>query len=299
MQIAFIIGTGRCGSTLLHEVFAKHRDTAFVAQIEEAHPRLALLRRYSNAVYRMEQRKAFARLGIGKKFSPTEAYSLVDHNISSVYSRPFRDLSSEDVTPWLCKQFREFFGSRSVETPKTTHLLHKYTGWSRIGFFGSIFPEARFVHVIRDGRAVANSWLQMPWWNGYEGTANWLWGPLEPDQQVRWEASGRSFPVLAALGWEKLVRSYDVARDFIASDRYLEVRYEWFLDDPVETSKEILDFLQLDWNSDFARQLSSFDIRTSRRAAYRTELSTSQLRAVEVAIGDCLIGHGYSTESAL
>ncbi|MEZ5595565.1 MAG: hypothetical protein R3E84_04105 [Pseudomonadales bacterium] len=35
MQLAFIVGTGCCGSTLLHEIFAKHADTSFLSQIEE------------------------------------------------------------------------------------------------------------------------------------------------------------------------------------------------------------------------------------------------------------------------
>jgi len=47
------------------------------------------------------------------------------------------------------------FGYVRIDSQKKPVFIHKYTGWSRIAFFKEIFPEARFVHVIRDGRAVA------------------------------------------------------------------------------------------------------------------------------------------------
>ena len=91
-------------------------------------------------------------------------------------------------------------------------FLHKFTGWPRAGFLRACFPDAIFVEVVRDGRAVANSWLQMAWWLGHHGPDQWHFGPLPPDLQWLWEESDRSFPVLAALGWRLLMASYDDAR---------------------------------------------------------------------------------------
>ena len=292
MQLAFIVGTGRCGSTLLHEIFAKHADTSFISAIEEDHRRLARLRVYANAVYRAEHHPLVKALGLGEAFVPTEGYALIDRQVSPIYSRPFRDLDAADVTPWLRKRFRDFFSTRHASCGLPV-LLHKYTGWSRLGFFGSIFPEARFLHVIRDGRAVANSWLQMRWWNGYEGVSNWLWGDLDADGQARWEASGRAFPVLAALGWEKLLGSYDTAATGLAPERLMTLRYEDFVEDPAEHSRKILDFFGLAHTEDFVRQLNTFQITSSRKAAYERDLEPSQLRLVEQAIGPALARHGY------
>ncbi len=292
MQLAFIVGTGRCGSTLLHEIFAKHAETSFISAIEENRPRLARLHTLANAIYRAEHNPILKALGIAEEFVPTEGYALIDRKVSPIYSRPFRDLVEDDVTPWLNKRFRDFFGTRYASCGSPV-LLHKYTGWSRLGFFSTIFPEARFLHVIRDGRAVANSWQQMRWWNGYEGTFNWLWGTLDTDQQSRWEASGLGFPVLAALGWEKLLNSYTDAEAKLAPERYLKLRYEDFLDDPAEHCREILDFFGLSFTPDFAKQLNTFDITSSRKAAFEKDLEPRHLRAIENAIGPVLARNGY------
>ncbi len=292
MQLAFIVGTGRCGSTLLHEIFAKHADTSFISAIEENRPRLARLHTLANAIYRAEHNPIVKALGIAEDFIPTEGYALIDRKVSPIYSRPFRDLVVDDVTPWLEKRFRDFFGAR-YESCGLPVLLHKYTGWSRLGFFSTIFPEARFLHVIRDGRAVASSWQQMRWWNGYEGTSKWLWGLLDEDQQARWEDSNRAFPVLAALGWEKLLNSYVEAEAVMAPDRYLKLRYEDFLEDPAEHCRKILDFFGLSFTQDFQRQLDTFNINASRKAAYERDLLPQQVRAIETAIGPVLALNGY------
>lgn len=293
MQLAFIVGTGRCGSTLLHEIFAKHADTSFLSQIEENRRRLGGLHRFANRIYRAEHKPLVRWLGLAEEFQPTEGYALIDRLVSPVYSRPYRDLDEMDVTPWLEKRFRNFFSQR-FETCGLPVLLHKYTGWSRLGFFSRIFPEARFVHVLRDGRAVANSWLQMRWWDGYEGVSKWLWGPLDAAREARWEEANRSFPVLAALGWEMLLESYDRAKEQLPADRYLEIRYEDFLEDPTGHCRSILDFFGLQLTDDFVKQLGTFQISSGRRDAYRTDLHSDQLRAVESAIGDTLAKKGYS-----
>lgn len=104
--------------------------------------------------------------------------------------------------------------------------MHKFTGWPRAGFISAVFPKARFIHIVRDGRAVANSWLRMPLWLGYKGPEQWQWGPLTAEQAEVWDRSGRSFVVRAGLLWQKLIDAHVQARAAIALDAWLEIRYE-------------------------------------------------------------------------
>src|SRR6056297_847349 len=142
VNLVFIVGTGRCGSTLLHEILAKHRDSSFFSRFEEQHGRLESLGRWGSPLYRK------AHLPGGRhragRFQPTEAYGLLRRHVSPIYVRPYRDLTADDVTPWLAGRFRKFFEERFVRYGRPV-LVHKYTGWSRLGFFAEIFPEARFV----------------------------------------------------------------------------------------------------------------------------------------------------------
>jgi hypothetical protein len=43
--LGFVIGTGRCGSTLVQEVLARHPQVGFVSNLEDKLPTLNLLGR--------------------------------------------------------------------------------------------------------------------------------------------------------------------------------------------------------------------------------------------------------------
>ena len=101
----------------------------------------------------------------------------MDRELSPILSRPWRDLTAADVTPWLAARTRAFFQVRA-DVQRRPVFLHKFTGWPRARFVEEALPGSRFVRVIRDGRSVVNSWLQTPWWRGPEGPSQWQWGAL-------------------------------------------------------------------------------------------------------------------------
>ena len=176
-SFAFVLGTGRCGSTLVHEVLARHPAVGFLSNVEDRLPLPPIAGRWNNEIFRAVP-AALTRKG-RLRFAPSEGYRALGRSVSPVLAAPLRDLRAQDVTPWLEQRTRRFFTGRA-EAQGRPVFLHKFTGWPRAGFLGRVFPEARFVHVVRDGRAVANSFLQMPWWRGYEGPDAWGWGPLPP-----------------------------------------------------------------------------------------------------------------------
>lgn len=286
----FVVGTGRCGSTFVHEVLARHEAYGFVANIEDNLRWLNRLGRYNATIYRSPLGRHTAKGGL--RFAPSEAYRLIAREVSPIYVRPMRDLRGDDVTPWLAQRFRRFFGERLLAQRKA-RFTHKYTGWSRIGFFDAIFPESRFVHVVRDGRAVVNSWLQMPWWDGYGGPDSWLWGPLSPEEHERWRRADRSFVLLSAMGWRRLMESYDEAGALLAPDRLLTVRYEDVLARPRDTFARMLDFLRLPLTDGFDRELRRTVVKSDRARAFERDLSPGHLALVEGEIGPLLSRHGY------
>jgi hypothetical protein len=95
-----------------------------------------------------------------------------------------------------------------------------------------VFPEARFIHVIRDGRAVANSWLQTSWWTGYQGPSRWYLGPLPEPYATEWETSDHSFVLLAGLGWKLLLDGFDTAHALVAGKRSIECDARWMVQRP-------------------------------------------------------------------
>ncbi len=217
--------------------------------------------------------------------------------MSSAVVDPPRDLLAEDVTPWLEARFRRFFETRA-RTQGREVFLHKFTGWPRSGFVRRIFPEARFVHVLRDGRAVANSFLQMPWWDGYRGPARWSWGPLPADMAREWEESGRSFALLAGLEWKLLVEAFETARASVPEHQWLELRYEDFVADPRAAIRSILEFLELDWTRAFEEGFRRYRFDAGRTDAYRRDLGIHDVALLDASLSPVLERHGYVAGSA-
>lgn len=291
-DFVFVLGTGRCGSTLLHEVLARHRDTGFVSNVDDRLPRLVRAGRWNGPVYR-PMPPCFT--GKGRlRFAPSEAYRLLDAQVSPLISAPCRDLRADDVTPWLEKRFRRFFESRALAQGSTT-FLHKFTGWPRAGFVHKVFPRAHFVNVIRDGRAVASSWLQMSWWSGYKGPGAWQWGPLPDDYAREWEASGHSFVLLAGLAWKLLMDAVEPARQGVPSGQWLDVRYEDLVADPRQHMERVLRFVGLEWTEEFGNAFARYHFDATQNEAFQRHLDPQSVHQLETSLAGHLRRYGYPT----
>jgi len=285
----FVLGTGRCGSTLVHDVLARHPGVGSLLNVED---RLGsqVSGRWGQAIYRRLPVR-FTEKGRAR-LAPSEGYEILERRVSPVLSRPVRDLVADDATPWLSERVRDFF-DRLGAARRSPVVLHKFTGWPRARFLHAVLPSARFVHVVRDGRAVANSLLQMPWWRGYEGPEAWGWGPLPDLDEKEWEASGRSFPVLAALQWRLLMDAFEDAQAEVPAELWHEVRFEEFVDAPREQTRSLLEFAGLTWTDAFERNFRHHRFRTARKDAYLRDLGRRDLEDVEGVLADRLERLGY------
>jgi hypothetical protein len=290
VDLALVLGTGRCGSTLVHEIIARHPDVGFVSNLEDRFPFLPVPSRFNNDIYRRVPDALTTKGHV--RFAPSEGYRALDREVSPVISAPVRDLLAEDVTPWLERRFRTFFTARAKAQGRPL-FLHKFTGWPRSGFVRRIFPETRFIHIVRDGRAVANSFLQMPWWQGYRGPDQWSWGPLPPAMEEEWEASGRSFAVLAGLEWKLLIEAFEAARALVPESQWLEVRYEDFVAAPREHVRAMLDHLGLAWTPAFEQGFRRYRFDADRREAYRRDLGIHDVAMLDASLAPALARLGY------
>jgi sulfotransferase family protein len=301
-MLALVIGTGRSGTTLVQETLSRHPATGFVSGLDDKLSRLNLTGRWNGRLYRRTpprdpRMRALAEstrvLERGRlRVAPSEAYGLLDRHVFSGFSTPCRDLLAEDLTPYLERRVRDFFTAR-IEAQGCDVFVQHLTGWPRTGFLHAALPDLKAVNVIRDGRAVASSWLQMGWWDGWRGPDNWIFGPLPASLQEEWEDSGRSFAVLAALGWKMLMAAYEDARALMPPAQWLDVRYEDILASPREQVARMLEFLELPWDAEFERGFARHEIKGGRRAAYRDELTPAQLTAVDKVLAEPLARWGY------
>jgi hypothetical protein len=295
VTFAFFLGTGRCGSSLVHEVLARHPDVGFMSNVDDRLAPLAPLGRWNGALYRRVP-PTFTQKGRAR-FAPSEGYRVLGRKVSPALVDPVRDLVGDDATPWLAERFRRFFEERA-DAQGAPVFTHKFTGWPRAGFIHRVMPDARFVNVVRDGRAVANSLLQMPWWRGYRGPEAWGWGPLPDPYGREWASSGRSFAILAGIEWKLLMDAFEQAKAAVPAAQWLDVRYEDVVADPRGSLDGILRFLGLRWTDGFERGFSRHAINPSRTDAYRRELSIRDVQELERSLAAHLERLGYATEVA-
>lgn len=301
-SLVLVVGTGRSGTTLVSETVARHPSTGFISGVDDKLPRLNLMGRHNGRLYRRggqrpSSMRALAEAGSlfekGRlRVAPSEAYGLFDRYVMAGFSTPCRDLVAEDMTPFIARRVVAFFEDRIAAQGCRTLVQH-LTGWPRVGFLRAAYPDLKVVHVVRDGRAVANSWLQMGWWDGWLGPDKWIYGPLPADLREEWEASGRSFPVLAALGWRMLVDAYEQARSVAPADTWLDIRHEDVLADPRGTFGRVLDFAGLDWTPEFEDGFGRHTIEQHRRTPWVDELTPEQVVAVEGVLAGTLPRWGY------
>jgi len=227
---------------------------------------------------------------LSRQYDPGESYGFWDYYYRG-FSVPCRDLVAGDVTPSAAKQLP--LALASLATRKRTRPLLKITGWPRLGYLAEIFPEARFIHVLRDGRAVASSFMQVDWWWGWRGPSNWRWGELSSQYQEEWERHSRSFVALAGIQWKILMDASESAKQSVPAGQLLELRYEDVCGDPIASYRQALDFCGLPWTAGFERHLGKQSFR-SENDKWRRDLTTGQQKILEDVLRTHLSRYGYA-----
>lgn len=246
----FVIGMPRSGTTVLFEAFAARPDLAWLSQCHEHWPDVpacAVLSRLTDltpamrrAVSRSDQlRPWIERLRIG----PNEAYSFWERCCGEKFRNDF--LLDTEATPQEVACVRRRVGTilRYHGKPR---FAAKLTGPGRIRYLSSIFPDARFVHVVRDGRAVVHSLLNVAFWQERNRMHAPAWSNgLGTDDFADWERHGRSPLALAAIQWRRVVETIRQEAAELASDRYAETAYEQFVREPHRVLQGISSFCAL------------------------------------------------------
>jgi hypothetical protein len=268
----FFVGCGRSGTTLFRAIFDSHPDLAIPG---ESH----------FIVHLLPKRQRYERDG---RFD-TEAFlaDLLPHPRFRLWNLPeeaVRLALERDPPPSLAQAIRATFGLYAASQGKSRYG-DKTPGYvSHLTSLAALFPEARFVHILRDGRDVALSYLDVSF------------GPSS--------AEG------AALHWRRVVERGRRAGARLGPGRYLQVRYEDLLAHPEAVTRSMCRFLDLEFHPAMFRyperaaevaRGSAFPEAHGRLALpptkglrdWRTKMYKKDVAAFELLAGDLLAELGY------
>lgn len=268
---SIFVGCGRSGTTVFGLIFDSHPQLAvaheahFVAALAQ-NPNL--IRAFDQALFlkALEANSNFRRLAIPR--SDIE-----------------KQLQASEVTDYA-SGVRAVFEVYARLRGKTLYG-DKTPGYvSHLGLLGRLFPEAKFVHIIRDGRDVTLSYLDRP-----------EWGP-------RTVAEG-------AFYWKARVQRGRKEGALLGPNRYFEARYESLIEDPGRTVAAVCQFLGIEYVPEMLRyheravpvesltrdpqayQSSSAPLTVGLRN-WRTQLSTADATLFDAIAGDLLNELGYT-----
>ena len=166
----------------------------------------------------------------------------------------------------------------------------------RIPLLDRLFPWVRFLHIVRDGRDVALSFL------------DWARPDRGPGRFPLWDEE----PVaVSALLWEHRVSEGRRDGAKLNTGRYVEVRFESIVSHPRETLADMCSFLRLPFAEEALEYHRGKERPKPGRATksawlpptqglrdWRTQMSPRDVELFEAIAGDVLEGLGYERASS-
>jgi hypothetical protein len=268
-----LLGVSRSGTTLLRVILDRSPGVAvpdesfFVPLLARRHGRTIDAERFLDDVSRIPTIRDWGGVSVADVAGRIRSGMLTGEAIAAIYES-YADAAGKprwgDKTPMYMR-----------------HLT----------LLEELFPNAQYVHLIRDGRDAALSFLQMP-----EGTFTRTWAhPRTPAQ-------------FACL-WRREVGDARVLGRRVGEARYLEVRYEELVADSESVVRGICVFAAIPFERTMLDYAGVVDVSakphqqrlltppTSGVRSWRQDMSTEDAAAFESIAGDLLAELGYEVRS--
>jgi hypothetical protein len=239
----FIIGAPGSGTTLMYDTLCTHRDLAYVT--------LNMLRAgiHKHGRFVGDSRTALFKM---QTLLHRDQASNVPHEANAFWLRYFGTynyMTENDFVPEMATYYRKNVLAVQNLWKRPRFINKNLQHCVRVRILDRIFPDAKFIHIIRDGRAVAYSIMNK------KGEAN----PTMFLLSLKKILGDRHRPNRSELfnygrAWSELVKMARGASAF-GPGRYYELRYEDLISQPHDELKKVADFCELDWYKEFEKNI--------------------------------------------
>ena len=282
----FIIGSGRSGTTVLYNLLAGHPQLCWFSNLTDRFPRMPLLP-VAHRLLDVPRLGARMRRNIVQSnrgfpnIRPVEAEQIY-HRYSGFIEN--RESTLADRNAAVEARFRAQIEKHLCGTGRPRFMTKQTANNQRIAVMMAMFPDARVVHIIRDGRAVASSLYHVRWWRDIP--IWWYGGKTAAD----WEAAGHEPIELCARQWLRDTEACQ-SQAIALGERYLEIRYEDLVADVHATVGKIVQHCEL---LPDAAYLDALPVRLDERNdGWKTRLDPHQQAVLQDVLGPMLSELGY------
>lgn len=263
----FIVGAPRSGTTLLVRLLRKYFNINFGAEsqfIVHFYKRLHKLgnlsdpRNMDRLIRKVAQERCVARWKRQYGFS-------LDIDL---LKREIREPTFRGLLDGIYGQFAKFAGRKRWGDKYPPHCLD-------MPVLEALYPEAQYIHIVRDGRDVALSFQHVDF-----GPKNFM---------------------QAAFLWKRYVLSAQKFGRTICKTRFHEIRYEALLQEPIRVMTDLARFVQIEEGfQDVVTRIKQQileDLLTDNSLKWKKGLTESQVQKFEKGAGDLLESLGYEVHS--
>ena len=252
----FIIGSQRSGTSFLYRLIQKHLKIGFGRDNGNFVRFLKLLPYYEPLENEANLRKLIKDIIAIPEFKKRfKGFQIdIDDFIQNLEERSYREVVREFYAEWACHNAMIRWGGKTPD-----YSLHAKTLYE-------LFPDAKFIHIIRDGRDVALSLFNLDW--------------------------GAKDSLIAAKHWEERVASALAFGKQLDAGTYMEMRYEQLVQYPEKEFERLIHFIEYEEDrtkiiEDFKRETSPI-VKRDNFDKWRTKLSKRQIKTFEHVGGKLL-----------
>lgn len=268
----FILAPPRQGTTVLHECIGSHPDVGY---FNRANKKFMRYPRFAQFV---------TRLGLYGDH-PRES-----HKIWEQFIKGEDDVRlAGDATPEMKKWYHSFIEA-VLKARRATRFVNKIpSNTFRVPWLDALFPDALFVQIVRDWRAVVSSTVIKREKDHPQGG----WFGVMPHGWRAWEKE----PPEMGAAWS-FVEAHKFLEEQEAAfgSRYMKVWYEDLCRDPVTVMKEVFKHCDLSWNQESEALLP--EMRTPLRAWEKpgARVTPEMYDRIREKFGDGLVRYEYTPE---
>jgi hypothetical protein len=293
----FIIGHWRSGTTLLHELLVLDARYTYPTTYECLVPNHFLISAavFTKLTFLLPSKRPMDNMITGWDRPQEDEFALANMGQPSPYltmafpneapqcpgSLSLEGLHPAELARW--KSSLEWFLKRVTFRAPKRIILKSPPHTARIKVLLELFPDARFIHIVRDPYALFASTVK-------------LWKTLYKFQALQ-EANYRGLDEYVFSCFEEMYEKLERDRPLVDARRFFEVRYEDLVRDPLGRMRDLYDHLGLGEFDNLLPKLREYfaDKEDYRASSYRID---DQLReAIDRRWGPYLRKYGYCQEA--